>query len=422
MKVLWITNTIFPDLSNVLGNNIPVIGGWMYGLAKDLVLNGINLTVATSRPNMEPYEDDINGIKYFLLKSKKPSTECDHYLGPQWEKVISVLNPDIIHIHGTEYAHGLSLINSCPNQKYVVSIQGLISVYSRYFLGQISIKEIKKNKTLRDFIKNDSLLQAQKKFKNRGQNVEKKYFSLSENFIGRTQWDYDHTKTLNSSISYHFCNESLRDSFYKSKKWDIKTKNNFTIFLSQASYPIKGFHQVIKAINLIKNDFPEIKIRVAGDNILNNHSIKDKIRLGGYAKYIISLLNKFDLHDKIEFTGFLDEEQMIEEYRNCHVFICPSSIENSPNSLGEAQILGTPCIASYVGGVANMVEHEETGLLYRFEEIEMLAQAIKRIFTDKALAKKLSKNGKVEATKRHNRQTNTDRTIEIYSQIISTPY
>jgi glycosyltransferase involved in cell wall biosynthesis len=39
-------------------------------------------------------------------------------------------------------------------------------------------------------------------------------------------------------------------------------------------------------------------------------------------------------------------KKMITEYRNAHIFICPSSIENSPNSLGEAQLIGVPVIAA----------------------------------------------------------------------------
>ena len=54
--------------------------------------------------------------------------------------------------------------------------------------------------------------------------------------------------------------------------------------------------------------------------------------------------------------------------------------------MGEAQLLGVPVIASYVGGVPDMVTHGETGLLYRFEEVEMLAEGIRNLFMNMALA------------------------------------
>jgi len=108
---------------------------------------------------------------------------------------------------------------------------------------------------------------------------------------------------------------------------------------------------------------------------------------------------------------------MIEEYQNAHVFVCPSSIENSPNSLGEAQLIGTPSIAAYVGGVPDMVIHGQTGLLYRFEEVEMLAEHIRNVFTDGQLAQQLSTGAIEAAGKRHDRKLNLEQTTQIYKKI-----
>ncbi|MEE9361050.1 MAG: glycosyltransferase family 4 protein [Cellulophaga sp.] len=417
MKILWVTNTIFPDLSIALGKEPPVLGGWMYGLANDLVKNGISLVVATSRPKVQTFHKVINNTTYYLLRSEKKWTDYDSSLEFQWKEIISEVNPDVVHIHGTEYPHGLALMKASPTLKYVISIQGMTSVYTRYYLGGLSKKDVWKNYSLRDFLKQDSLLQAQSKFKKRGQQVEVPYIKKATHIIGRTNWDHDHVKTINPKCTYHFCNESLRDAFYQAPKWNINDKNDYTIFLSQAGYPLKGLHMVIEAINLIKDTYPTIQVRIAGNNISKTTTIKDKMRISGYGKYINKLLKKYNLLNHITFTGLLDGEQMAREYLNSHIFICPSSIENSPNSLGEAQLLGVPCIASYVGGVADMVIHNETGLLYRFEEVEMLAQAIKKIFSNSQFAEKLSKNSIIVASERHSRQTNVLRLMEIYKTI-----
>ena len=66
---------------------------------------------------------------------------------------------------------------------------------------------------------------------------------------------------------------------------------------------------------------------------------------------IMSYMRIRELEDKVSFLGPLNAEQMKAEYLRSNVFLCPSSIENSPNSLGEAQMLGVPCVASYVGGI-----------------------------------------------------------------------
>ncbi|MBC8767873.1 glycosyltransferase family 4 protein [Arenibacter sp. BSSL-BM3] len=420
MKILWITNPIFPELSLALGNPVPVIGGWMYGLAKDLSQKkDISLTIATSRPNVKPQHLIIKGIEYILLNGQKINTKYDSSLEVEWKKLIEKLKPDLVHIHGIEFAHGLALMNACPNLNYIISIQGLVSIISKFYLGGISNKDIRRNITLFDFFKRTSVFHEKRKFEIRGQKIENKYLLLANHVIGRTQWDQDHVKTINPKAYYHFCNESLRDEFYSSPKWQFHSKKNHSIFLSQASYPIKGLHQVLHAVNLLKNQFPNIQIQVAGDDITRTDSATDKLRLSGYGKYIKGLIKKYNLYSNIKFLGYLDGRAMAQEYLKSHIFICPSSIENSPNSLGEAQILGVPSIASYVGGVPDMIDPGENGLLYRFEEIEMLAQRIKDIFENDKLAVKLSEGGIKSATKRHDRSVNMQRTLDIYRNVIS---
>ena len=59
--------------------------------------------------------------------------------------------------------------------------------------------------------------------------------------IGRTDWDEACTKEINPKVQYHFCNESLRDSFY-SGSWEYQNCEKHSIFMSQAATPIKGLH------------------------------------------------------------------------------------------------------------------------------------------------------------------------------------
>lgn len=420
MKILWVTNTMFPDLAVALGQKSPVVGGWMYGLAKDLSLTeNTNLVVATAKNAIIDQKETVNDITYYLLKASKPINLYDVNLESKWEKIIDEIKPDLVHIHGTEYAHGLALMRACPTLKYVISIQGLVSVYSKYYLAGISVLDIIKNLTFKDILKRESIFQGAKEFKKRGASIEVPYIKLSHNVIGRTQWDYSHAKTINPDITYHFCNESLRDVFYTSKKWEFKKDRHPSIFLSQASKPLKGLHMVLKAIFLLKKEFPDIQIRIAGGNIVANKNLKQKLKLTGYGKFIKNQIKKYGLEKQVTFVGLLNEEEMVKEYTSASMFICPSSIENSPNSLGEAQLLGVPTISAIVGGVMDMVIHEKTGLLYRFEEVEMLAQSIKKILIDERLVKKISVNAYKEAAHRHDRQLNLNTLLYIYKEIIA---
>lgn len=176
---------------------------------------------------------------------------------------------------------------------------------------------------------------------------------------------------------------------------------------------------MIEAMPYILREFPDAKVYVAGNDFIQKATIKDRLRFGTYANYILHLMDKLNVREHFIFTGLLEEQQMADRYKASNVFVCPSSIENSPNSLGEAQLIGTPVVASYVGGVPNMVEHGNTGLLYRFEEHEMLAQCVCSIFREKELATHLSNNERECALIRHDGKANALRTIEIYNEILN---
>ena len=94
------------------------------------------------------------------------------------------------------------------------------------------------------------------------------------------------------------------------------------------------------------------------------------------------------------------------------------SIENSPNSVGEAQLLGTPLVASYTGGTMDMVSNGETGYLYRFEEIQLLAMRVCEIFENPDLCMELSRKEREISKFRHDSQTNAKTLNSIYQKII----
>jgi len=416
LKILWITNTIFPAPSKAMGLKPPVFGGWMYGLAEQVArLSNIKLAVASCYSGNGIRKDEIEDITYYSIPCKYHNS-YPKQLEPYWKSICEEFKPDIIHIHGTEYPRALACMNIYSDTKYIVSIQGMTGPYSRYVTGGIPLMEQWKNITFRDILRADTMFLTQTRWEKMGE-FEKEYYNHADIVIGRTSWDYARARAINKTCDYQFCNESLRNEFYISDKWKYGACTKHSIFLSQAGTPIKGLHKVLEAIQLIKDEFPDLIIRIGGNNIIANNSLNDRIRMGGYGKYIKSLMRKYYLFDYVNFLGPLEAEAMIREYQSANVFICPSSIENSPNSVGEAQIIGTPVIASYVGGTPDMVTHKQTGLLYRFEEVEMLANYIREVFTNHEMTAHLSQNAIVAAEKRHDRVTNLNRLIEIYNSI-----
>lgn len=414
MNVLWITNIVFPEAEQLLlGNGVlKSSGGWMIGAAEQLIKHeDINLTVAAVSKNCKELTC-LKGerINYFLIPFGKGNTHFNKEYEKYWKQIKNQISPDIVHIHGTEFSHGLAYVKACGSNKVVVSIQGLLSSCYRYYLGGIPAITLLRNITPRDIIRCNNTISCKRSFKTRSK-YEIELLQNVQHVIGRTSWDKAHVLGINPTLQYHVCNEILRQEFY-SDSWEYSKCNKHSIFLSQASYPLKGLHQVISALPLVLSRYPDTIVRIAGTDITLADNIIDRLKINDYGNYIKRLIKRLGLKDHVFFTGPLTSVGMKNEYLKANLFICPSSVENSPNSLGEAQLLGCPVLASYVGGIPDMMKGNESNL-YRFEDTIMLAHKICEIFELEGV----QTNMREEAFRRHNPRINSETLLNMYHEI-----
>ena len=248
--------------------------------------------------------------------------------------------------------------------------------------------------------------------------IENRTISNSNHIIGRTDWDYAAVKAINPNLTYHKCNEILRDEFYSNEPWNYKNCEKHTIFMSQGSYPIKGLHQAIEAISIIKRRYPKLILKISGQNIFSTDSFYNKVKISSYAKYINHLIRKYDLTENVQFLGTLNVNQIIQEYLQSNVYLMASSIENSPNSIGEAMILGVPIVSSFVGGIPNFIEHNTDGYLYQFDSPYMIAHYIQKTFEESGNIQLRLMNTREKAMKIFDSVQNSTEMIQIYNNII----
>lgn len=418
MRVLWVSLIKFPPLCSYLGEEAPSHCGWLYSSAKALLQNmpALQLGVIIYSYGSKFEEHQVDGITYYMVPSKNMS-KIDKRQVVSCREALNRFHPDLIHIHGTE--HSLAQAVCMANEgkvKTVANIQGLAGPYTRYADGGLSLSEKWTNITPLDFYRNTFLMNAKRNFRNRAA-CEKYVITHITDIIGRTQWDHDHVMTINPKLYYHFMNETLRDSFYEEPTWSLDSCKKHTIFVSNSGAPLKGAHQVLKALAIIIKSYPDTVVNFCGSNVMNS-DLKTMLRFQGYNLYLRELVKKLGLKKHVRFLGNLTEAQMKQAFLDAHVYVMPSAIENSPNSLCEAQTLGVPVVASYCGGTATLVEEGKTGYMYRYEEIEMLAHTIMRLFEQKDFAQ-LSSNERQAALNRHNREVNANRLVEIYTQIVN---
>ena len=419
MKILWITNVILPEANILLSEPVNPYGGWLVNASKDLAaINEVNLYVASPKSGIyEAKKLKGQSIDYYIFPWENENSIEDTKCLSGIQKMILEINPDVVHIFGTEFSHSLAIVRICNELSInnVVSIQGLVSVYAKHYMANLPY-DIQMRYTVRDFVKRDNLINQQKKYTLRGRH-EIETIKSTNNIIGRTTWDKACVYQINNEAVYHHCNESLREEFYRNE-WVLENCERHSIFTSQASYPIKGLHHVLEALPSIIKRFPDTKLYIAGNNIIKANTISAKLRMTTYSKYISEMIKKLHLEDHVSFTGVLNEKEMCDMYLKSNLFVCPSSIENSPNSLGEAMILGVPCVSSYVGGVPDMLEHNKEGFLYPSDAPYLLAHYVCEIFENANIAKSISKEAKVRAKETHNVKKNTAKLIKIYNDII----
>ena len=407
MRILWLSNIIFPEVSERLGLPRVVVGSWMMAYksllqashAADMELHVISPYEGTSFADVE-----AGGAHHYLFPETTGASELRKWLKAVNDRV----RPDVVHIHGSEYPHSSLFVEACGSGNAILSIQGLVSVYARYYYGGLDLHG---KFTLRDLLKRDTPRIQQRDFVRRGR-LERSLISRVGNIAGRTSWDYAHSVAINPDVRYYTCQEPLRDGFYHAA-WSLDECHRHTIFACQPAYPIKGLHQLLAALPLVRRRYPDVHLYLPGDNIGDRPWWK----IRAYWRYINRLIERHDLRDCVTFLGGQTEEEMIEHYLSANVFVCPSSIENSSNSVCEAQILGVPVVASYVGGMMDLVADGESGLLYRFEEVEMLAWKICSIFADDALALRLSQGARAVATRRHDRAAIAESLWAIYQSV-----
>lgn len=424
MKVIWLTNVATQMVDSIINENKRSFfgGGWLDGLSDRLLMDkSFKLVLCyplyTQRENIEGGKDNFKfyGFAADGKKLRKGTAGIETFEN-YFEMILRKEHPDIVHIHGTEFEYCYSMCRVAERlgmlDRVVISIQGLVGVYANHLFAGMTAADVRKC-TLKEFLTQNSVYDTYKAYVRRGE-FEEKSLKMVKHVMGRTSWDKACVDLVNPKCQYHFSNETLRDPFYE-ETWDYDTCESHTIFASQALLPLKGLHILLKAASLIKDEYKDLRIKVAGQNIILGNWINGS----SYGLYIKKLIKKYGLDGRVEFLGPQNALQMRNQMLKCNVFVSPSTIENSPNSVGEAMLLGTPCISSDVGGVNDMLRRDEEGFVYPYDEYYMLAYYIKYVFDCKEQIASVTKKAQEHARITHDPMINSSGVMTIYKEIIN---
>ncbi|MFC1487500.1 glycosyltransferase family 4 protein [Thermoproteota archaeon] len=168
--------------------------------------------------------------------------------------------------------------------------------------------------------------------------------------------------------------------------------------------PQKGVEYFIRAIPTIANNYPEAKYIIVGEGWS-----RDKLEAEAHATGHI---------DKIHFTGFASDKDVIELMTSADVLIVPSIYEPFGIVALEGMATGVPVVASKVGGLDEVIDHDKTGLFVYPRSLESIAWGIDRILSDPDHAKWLTQNAKEKLHKAYSWEAVAMKTVEVYKKVV----
>ena len=403
MRILWLSNSPCSSIERHGGKTI--LGGWLASLEKEVVKHhDIQLSIAyLSNEEEEPFTH--NGVDYYpifigitskfktwrtIIQSRQSIESKERNAIPRIIKVAQSVKPDIIHVHGTEELWG-KISEFVTDIPIVYSIQGLIAPIKEKLFAGIKRQNAKKHDGVIDYLLCSDTKSSYRSCTYRAAR-EIRYLQKADYIFGRTSWDENCTLALNPRRKYYVVNEILRDAFFQ-KNWIFKPYDNRRIrIVSTISGGIyKGLETALHTAHILYT-YSQIDFEW---HIVGCRENSKWCKMAQSEKQLYVKDYPFVFHgrvDAVALSNILSESD---------IYVHVSHIENSPNSVGEAMLVGLPVIASFAGGTSSIVRDGVDGILVQDGDPYVLAGSIVNLLNHPELALRYSENAKESALRRY---------------------
>ena len=200
-----------------------------------------------------------------------------------------------------------------------------------------------------------------------------------------------------------FIENPVADSYFD-LEWAPETGR---IFCCSRIRPLKNILGMIRAFALVAQQFGHAQLRIAGTpEAAYLEACNKQIRAAG-------------VQDMVHFLGNISIKDVQHELSRANCLVVPSFQENAPLTIAEAMAAGVPVVASRVGGIPWMVENGKTGLQIDPTNDRSIADGVKRILRDEALARSMGRCAKEAAGKRFRASVVCEKTLQAYREILA---
>lgn len=163
----------------------------------------------------------------------------------------------------------------------------------------------------------------------------------------------------------------------------------------------KGFFDLLDAIALIKDRFPNVKLLCGGE---------------GAWSVVNTYMQRLGITNNIELLGWVNEEQKEHLLKNTTIFVLPSHTEGFPMVVIEAMSKAVPVIATKVGGIPDIIENGHDGILVESGAVSAIADALVCLLEDKRGREKMGETGKNKVYKKFTSEQVLPKLEELYKE------
>lgn len=396
------TITQFPWVNTLL-NEMAKYGNFTIALAvpvdgDELQKNQKDGITLYGLPN--PQERNIFKQFFDRLTGVIEKSEINSYLN----KIICDFEPDIIEIFGSENPFGM--IAKEQSKPVIIHIQGYLLVcLGKWFAGMSKCQQFRYS-SFKNILLYRGIYHGYYIFKKRAER-EAIILKNCKYFLGRTSFDKRIVKFFSPDSTYFHCEEFIRKEFFE-KQWNLPLQNEITCVSVLKGTSYKGIDLLVEALLILrKQSTLTFKFKICG--------VSDDEEI---VKFIKKKFKKEINSINIKFLGRLSTGDLIMELCSSNFYLHPSYIENSPNSVCEAMVLGMPIISTNVGGVSSLIHDRIEGILVQEGEPYSLVAAINELINNYEYANLIGINARRRAIQRHDPNEIVKRLNEIYDTIL----
>jgi glycosyltransferase involved in cell wall biosynthesis len=186
------------------------------------------------------------------------------------------------------------------------------------------------------------------------------------------------------------------------KRYNLHSDDKLVLYIGRL-VPQKGVEYLIQATPQLLQNNNNLHIFIIGD---------------GWSRTSLETLANSTVHgNKIRFLGFIPDSEVVNLFLVADVLVIPSIYEPFGIVALEGMAAGVPVVAANVGGLAEIIDHDQTGVLVYVENPDSIAWGVNKVISNPEYSRRLIQNAKKKVQKEYSWSAVAKKTIKIYKEI-----